>query len=163
VHRIRNHKGLRQRRRGPPVALRPKHAAVDQCTEQLFEEERISLCASEHRLSDRRREICGQQFPEEPLRVAPRQEIYFQHRSALRQPRAPAVWKIRSSRRHDHQRRLQIADDTLHQVEQWFLAPMEILEHDQQRLVPCQRSEEIDPRLLQALPGRQGMQISCNV
>ena len=40
---------------------------------------------------------------------------------------------------------------------------MEILEHDQQRLIAPERSEEVDPRLLQALPGRQGMEIPGDV
>jgi len=81
----------------------------------------------------------------------------------LGQSGAPAVWKVGPSRRHDHQRRLQIAGDALQEVEQWLLGPVQILEHDQQRLVTPERSEEVDPRLLQALPGRQGVEIPCNV
>jgi len=75
MHRVGNDKRLRLRPRRPPVALRSKHAAVDKRSEQFFEEERISLCASEQLLPNRRWEVRGQHFPKEPLRVAPREEI----------------------------------------------------------------------------------------
>ena len=137
MHRIGNDESLRQRRRRPPLALAPKHASVDKRPEQFFEEERISLCTGEHLLADRRREIRVKHFPKELLRLAPRKELDLQQRSALGQSGAPAVWKVGPSRRYDRQRRLQITDDALDEVEQGLLAPMKILEHDQQRLVLC--------------------------
>ncbi len=144
----RRHLERRQRRAGSPaIALALERAFVHQHAHQLADEERIALAGGEHLGRDRRGQIGGaDHVGGEPHRGAGVETTERQHvgdQAARNDERRAHVAQL-GSRADQHQQRHAAAPlhQVLDEIEQQRLRPLQVVDHQHQRLGPRERGEE---------------------
>jgi len=144
LDRRRDRNPLEIRRRDPAIALAPDHPIVDQHRNRLLREQRVALGGVD---DPRTRGVvdASDQVLHEPLGFLGRQGLQ-RDRGRVELPAAPVRPEVQQIRpRHaDHQDRRVPAPvgDLIHEVEQAGLSPLQVVQHDDQRLRTGQALQE---------------------
>ena len=135
----------------PPAPVADDPPLVDELPDDLLEEERVPVGTREHRLPGLVGQLLdGEEHLDECGRVVVRQGLE-EDRAEVAFASAPsgaALREIGPRRAHEEQRACHPVRELLEQVEKRVVRPMDVLDHDDRRLIRRQPGEECPPRLV---------------
>ena len=134
----------------PGVAVAAQHAVVDEHAQHLAEEERVAVGRLEQPGGERRGQVGRAEQPVDQRAARVRGER--RERDAALGQRGPDVAQLGPRERHDEHRRVAAPlGEVLDEVEERRLAPVHVVEHDDDRLLarePLQEAPHRPERLL---------------
>ena len=127
-------------------------ALVDQLAEDLLEEERVALGAREDRAARRVAEPVDVEQVRDELASRVLAERAEEDRREVAAPAAPGrarAAQLGPRRAHEEQRPLRSVGELLEQVEQRRVGPVDVVDHDDERLALGEHREQRAPRAVQ--------------
>ena len=134
----------------PAVAL-DEDAVLDEHPQHLLEEERVAAGRAADRVGGVRVERAGQVL-EQRAHVLPRQRRQLDRRPS---PRRPQLREVRARHAADEDRRVATpAGEVLDEVEEGRLRPLDVVEHEHERLLARERLEQAADRRVELIGAR---------
>ncbi len=146
VDGVGNREPFRELVRAQPAVLSLEYPRLQKRTEQLLDEEWVSLGPFYEETSELGGQLRAEQLLEEMngLRLWKRLEPDRSRVAAAATPRRPAVQELGTRRRQQHERALYLTDDAIEQVEEIVLGPVQILDEHDDRPLGSEGLEEAD-------------------
>ena len=148
----------------PPAVLAREQPAIDEHADELLDEERVPLGTVDEQFLQTRRNIGREQLAEQQPGVRGRKRLELENaRPRALPPARPALVQLRPGGRDHEQRSFDPLDQPFEQLEHRLLGPVQVLDEQRDRPVSSECGQELDPGVLEAVTGDQGMKIARDV